>query len=104
MNRHSVRQKMALALAAAVVAVSTVGCTSLLLTAVYLFNGNDAGAKFPGLQGKTVAVVCKPMLTLQDSSANVTRELAKQVAALLVEKGDKIKPIDCAEDRQVDRQ
>ena len=84
MNRHSVRQKMALALAAAVVAVSTVGCTSLLLTAVYLFNGNDAWGQVPRFAGQDRGGrSCKPMLTLQDSSANVTRELAKQCCGVV---------------------
>ena len=94
MDRHSVWKKMALALAAAAVAVSTVGCTSLLLTAVYLFKGNDEDAKFDGLVGEKVAVVCRPMVSLQDSGANVSRELAKQVGALLEAKVTKIKVVN----------
>jgi hypothetical protein len=85
---------MALALAAAAAMVLTVGCTSLMVTALYLFQGNDEEAKFTGLKGKKVAVVCRPMVSLQDSGANVSRELAKQIGTLLEEKGDKIKTID----------
>jgi hypothetical protein len=94
MDRHSVRQKVFLSLALAAATVSTVGCTSALLTAVYMFKGNDEDAKFAGLKGKKVAVVCRPMVSLQDSGSNVSRELAQQITTLLQEKGSKIKTID----------
>jgi hypothetical protein len=94
MDHFSVWKKTALAFALVAAMVSTIGCTSAMLTAVYLFKGNDEDAKFAGLKGKKVAVVCRPMVSLQDSGTNVSRELAKQIGALLEEKGSKIKTID----------
>ena len=94
MDRHRVWHKMTWALAVAVAMIATVGCTNFLLTAVYLFKGDDDDAKFTGLNGKKVAVVCRPLASLQDGGVNVSRELAQQVAVLLNQNEPKIKTID----------
>jgi hypothetical protein len=51
------------------------GC-STLLTVAYLVRPNDVPAEFAGLKGKTVAVVCRPIVELEFSDAGSARELA----------------------------
>jgi hypothetical protein len=71
-----------------------IGCTSLLFTVAYLFKGLDIDPDFGDLKGKKVAVVCRPMVSLQYANANVGRELAQQISLLLKEQVPKIKVID----------
>ena len=71
-----------------------IGCTSLLFIGAYLFKGTDIDPDFGDLKGKKVAVVCRPMVSLQYANANVGRELAQQISLLLKEQVPKIKVID----------
>ncbi len=71
-----------------------VGCKNLLFTAVYLFKGTDVAPDFADLNGKKVAVVCRPMASLEYASPNVSRDLAQQISALLQEQVPKIKVVD----------
>ena len=61
---------------------------------MYLIQGTDVDADFKDLKGKKVAVVCRPMVSLQYRNANVNRELAQQITLLLQEKVSKIKTVD----------
>jgi len=70
------------------------GCRSALATAMYLVKGTDVEPDFKGLKEKKVAVVCRPLVSLQYRNANAGRNLAKQITLLLQEKVPKIKTID----------
>ena len=41
------------------------GCAELFATVAYLTVGTDEAADFPGLKGKKVVVVCRPLAELQ---------------------------------------
>jgi hypothetical protein len=56
------------------------GC-STLLTVAYLIQPADMPAEFNGLKGKTVAVVCRPIIELEFTDAGSARELASLVGA-----------------------
>ena len=71
-----------------------IGCQNLLFTAVYLFKGTDVDPDFADLKGKKVAVVCRPMASLEYASPNVSRDLAQQISVLLQEQVPKIKVVD----------
>jgi len=58
------------------------GC-STLLTVAYLVQPADMPAEFPGLKGKHVAVVCRPIVELEFSDAGSARELAGLIDAQL---------------------
>jgi len=60
------------------------GC-STLLTVAYLVQPNDVPAEFDGLKGKTVAVVCRPIIELEFSDAGSARELASLVGGQLAD-------------------
>lgn len=91
-RRSFVRLGGAIALAAPLVAAST-GC-NLVAMGLYLVQGMNQPAKFDGLRGKRVAVVCRPISTLQYRNSTVHRELAKHVCVLLEKNVRKIKLID----------
>ena len=71
-----------------------VGCQSLMLTAIYLFQGMDVDPDFAKLKEKKVVVVCRPAATLQYRNANIGRDLAQQVTDLLQKNVPKIKTVD----------
>jgi hypothetical protein len=76
-------------LAALLVSQSGCGLTAHML---YWARGNPVDAKFPGLKGKTVAVVCfDGNLAGQGSEADM---IAKHVTSLLSANGEKIKVVD----------
>ena len=94
MDRPSVRYRMVLALALAAAAMPAIGCVSVLETAVFLIKGTDVDPDFAGLKGKKVAVVCRPLVTLQYNNANAARDLAQQVTLLLQQQVPKIQVIE----------
>jgi hypothetical protein len=94
MDRFSVRQRIAAALVLMVAALALCGCQSVLVTALYLFKGNDVDAEFAELKGKKVAVVCRPMVALQYRNSSVARDLAQQVTTLLEKNVPKIQVVD----------
>ena len=94
MDRPSFRQGIALVVALAVAVLPALGCQSVLVTAMYLIHGTDVDADFPGLKGKKVAVVCRPLVTLQYRDSNAGRELAQQITLLLEKEVPKIQMID----------
>ena len=94
MDRFSVRRRIAVALVLALAALPLCGCQSLLVTALYLFKGNDVDPEFAELKGKKVAVVCRPMVSLQYRNSSVARDLAQQITALLEKNVPKIHVVD----------
>jgi hypothetical protein len=92
MDRSCWRRRIALALALA--ALPLLGCQGLMVTAMYLMHGNNVDPDFAELKGKKVAVVCRPLMTLQYRDTNVTRDLAQQVTLLLQKNVPKIQVID----------
>jgi hypothetical protein len=68
----------------ALLATMLAGGCSMITTALYLIQPEkDAPAEFTGLQGKHVAVVCKPIIELEFSDAGSARELATLVGTQL---------------------
>ena len=70
------------------------GCQSLLFTAAYLWQGQNAEAEFKGLKGKRVAVVCRPLVSLQYRNASAAKDIAREVSLLLKSNVPKIKLVD----------
>ena len=94
MDRSSVRCRIALALTLAIAVLPALGCQTLFLSALYLVKGTDVDPDFAELKGKKVAVVCRPLVTLQYRNANVARDLAQQVTLLLQKQVPKIQTVD----------
>jgi len=94
MDRTALRHGIALAAALMIAILPAAGCQSVLVTAMYLIKGTDVDPDFKELKGKKVAVVCRPMVTLQYRDSNAGRDLARQITLLLQEKVPKIKTID----------
>lgn len=69
------------------------GCT-LLATAMYIIEGTNTKADFGGLKGKRVAVICRPVTSLDFRDGSASRDLAKQVGVLLQQHVPKITVID----------
>ena len=69
------------------------GC-SLLATAMYIVEGTNTKAAYSGLKGKRVAVICRPVTVLHFRDSSASRDLARQVGALLQENVSKITVID----------
>jgi hypothetical protein len=93
MDRFS-RRRIAVSLILVVAALPLCGCQSLLVTALYLFKGNDVDPEFAELKGKKVAVVCRPMVALQYRNSSVARDLAQQITTLLEKNVPKIHVVD----------
>ncbi len=83
---------LALFFVIAPLAIAT-GC-NLMATAMYVVSGQNTAAEFAGLQGKRVAVVCRPVTSLHFRDSSVSRDLAKQVSLLLERNVSKIQLID----------
>jgi hypothetical protein len=94
MDRPSLRYGIALLLTLAAVTLPTLGCKSIVTTAAYLINGTDVDADFKDLKGKKVAVVCRPLVTLQYRDSNAGRDLALQITTLLQQEVPKIQTVD----------
>ena len=95
MDRPSIRLALttAVSLALAALALSG-GCQSAITTAMYLIKGTDVDAEYPGLKGKKVAVVCRPVTELNYANSGVGRDLVHEMTKLLQEKVSKIKLVD----------
>lgn len=93
MDRLAVRAKLTGIVVLAIVALSTAGCQVLPFLA-YLYQGLATPAEYDGLKGKRVAVICRPVASLQYQSSSVSRELSQAVAALLQENVKHIKLVD----------
>jgi hypothetical protein len=78
-------------------AAAAAGGCSVLPFAAYLIKGLSTPAEFTGLKGKKVAVICRPVASLQYQSSSVATELAERVGALLAEHVPKILIIEQSE-------
>jgi len=94
MNRPFFRRGIILTALLLIALLPTIGCQSAMFTVMYLFKGTDTDPDFKDLKDKKVAVVCRPMVSLQYANSNVGRELAQQISLLLKEQVPKIKIID----------
>ncbi len=70
------------------------GCAQLFATVAYLTVGTDQPAEYPGLKGKKVVVVCRPLAGLQYRDSVAAREVATQVSLLLKDQVPKIKVVE----------
>ena len=59
------------------------GCKSTLQSLTLLYEGYDVPAEWNGLEGKKVAVVCKPLTSLEYTSPGVDKALAEAISELL---------------------
>jgi hypothetical protein len=84
------------ALATALV-LALAGCRGILTTAMYLVKGNNIEAAFDGLKGKKVAVVCRPMTSLEYRDAHAAKDIARTVGVNLRTNVSKIEVIDQSE-------
>ncbi len=88
-------------LLAAAALVSSNGCSAVLATGVYLWEGgNLAPAECEALKGHRVVVLCKPPASNEYRNAGASRAIAKQVSELLVKN---VKEIDVVNPREVDK-
>jgi hypothetical protein len=84
-----------LLLLAMLAAVSTApGCSSALATAMYVIQGSDVDPEFEGLQGKRVAVVCRPVANLEIRAQNAAKRIARTLSQLLKQRVPRIEVID----------
>ena len=91
-RRIGLRSLAAAMFAAAVLAPAS-GCREIATTVAYVFVGDDADVDFPGLQGKKVVVVCRPLASLQYRDVGASKEVARRVADLLQKNVSKIKVV-----------
>jgi hypothetical protein len=92
MDRFRPKSARAVALCAAVL-ISAAGC-NMIATALYVVQGANLKAEFDKLKGKRVAVVCRPVTSLQYRDFNAPKDLAKQVGELLKENVSKVRIVD----------
>lgn len=78
----------------AVVVIPTTGCRSLLTSVVILVKGTNVDADYDGLKKKKVAVVCRPLATLEYRDSQAAQDLARQIGILLRTNVSKIEVID----------
>lgn len=69
------------------------GCTTVA-TMMYLVKGNNIKPEFDGLKDRKVAVVCRPLVSLQYRNSRAARDVAAEVARLLRQHVRKIEVID----------
>ena len=72
------------------------GCRDAFFTVAYLVKGNEVEAECKELKGKRVAVVCRPLVSLQYRNASVAKDVAREVGLLLKKNVPKIQLIDHA--------
>jgi hypothetical protein len=73
------------------VLVAAGGCANGLANVMYIFQGrNDVKAQYAGLSGKRVAVVCRPLATMQYRNANPAKDMGQYVSNLLKQNVPKI--------------
>jgi len=94
MDRPRLSRRIALVLTLTLAVLPLLGCQGLLVTVMYMMHGNNVDPDFAELKGKKVAVVCRPLMTLQYRDTNVTRDLAQHVTLLLDKNVPKIQIID----------
>ncbi|MEN6407970.1 MAG: hypothetical protein ABFC77_16060 [Thermoguttaceae bacterium] len=94
MTRPFLRRWLILSTLLAAALLPSLGCRTGLMTVMYLLKGTDVDPDFAGLKGKKVAVVCRPMVSLQYRNINVSNDLALEITRLLKEKVPKIEVVE----------
>ncbi len=74
--------------------LATAGCRDAFFTVAYLMKGTNVEAECKELKGKKVAVVCRPLVSMQYRNAGVAKDLAREVGLLLKKNVPKIQMID----------
>lgn len=74
--------------------LGTAGCVEIATTIAYLIKGTNVDADYPGLEGKKVVVVCRPLALQQYRDAGSAKDLANQVAKILKQNVSKIKIVE----------
>ena len=92
--RWSVRRTLPLAGLLILTILATTGCKDAFFTVAYLIKGMNIEAECKELKGKKVAVVCRPLVSMQYRNAGVAKELAREVGMLLKKNVPKIHMID----------
>ncbi len=91
LRRQSGWLMLALALSGGLVPTS--GC-SILATSLWMIKGINEKPEYPGLAGKRIAVVCRPVSSLQYRNPTVGRDLAKEVGVLIAKNCPKVHVIE----------
>ena len=78
---------------AAATLVPQAGCNAVAM-GLYLVHGMNVEPEYDGLKHKRVAVVCRPVTSLQYRNSAVHNDLAKKVSQLLEKNVPKIKLVD----------
>ena len=94
MTRPFLRHWLVLSTLVVAVLLPSLGCRTGLMTVMYLWKGTDVDPDFAGLKGKKVAVVCRPLVSLQYRDIGVSNDLAEEIAKLLKEKVPKIEVVE----------
>ncbi len=74
----------------AMLLTATTGCTSALLTAMYLTGGSDTQAEFKDLKKKRVVVVCSPQVELKFRNMNAANKIGESVGKLIQKNVSKV--------------
>ena len=85
-----VRNACALALLALVSLVVPTGCVSLFATLAYIGHQDTEKPECDTLEGKRIAVVCRPVTEMEFSDSSAAPDLAAMVGEMLKAKGKKI--------------
>ncbi len=75
-------------------AVSTVGCTAALSTAMYVMGANEIDAEYKGFNEKKIAVVCRPVASVAFRDTGAAHDLAREVNQRLAKNVSKVQMID----------
>ncbi len=93
MDRICRRDWLAYVLTTGVTLAPLSGC-NIVATTLWMVKGLDTPPEYPGLNGKRIAVVCRPVPTLQYRYPTAARDLAKQVGSLIAKNLPKTQVID----------
>lgn len=94
MDRLNRRAGIAAAFSVVALILPLAGGCNLVATGMYVLTGNDSPAEFDKLKDKKVAVVCRPVTSLDFNNSSVANMLSQQVGALLKLHIGKIEIID----------
>ncbi len=90
MNRRSLALRWPVIVCWMALLLAACGCKSTLQSLTLLYEGYDVPAEWNGLEGKKVAVVCKPLTSLEYTSPGVNKALAEAISELLKTHGKDI--------------
>lgn len=94
MDRSMFSRRLAAVLLGCSMLIPSTGCVNALVGALWVIKGTNVEARYKGLKGKRVAVVCRPPARLGYSTASVAREMAAEIGTLLKQNVSKIDVVD----------